>query len=107
MVSSDDYARAGVPMLPVVAGKQLCAWVILGHTLALSLIALIPAWYGMGALYFAGALIGGALFTWTSVDLVYRPDRTRALKNFFASLAQLCLLLGGAVADRALSGVLL
>jgi len=101
MVSSDDYERAGVPMLPVVAGKQLCAWVVLGHTLALSLIALVPAWYGMGALYFAGALIGGAVFTWTSAALVYRPDRIRALKNFFASLLQLCLLLGGAIADRA------
>ena len=101
MVSSDDYERAGVPMLPVVAGKQLCAWVILGHTLALSLIALVPAWYGMGALYFAGALIGGAVFTWTSAALVCRPDRIRALKNFFASLLQLCLLLGGAIADRA------
>lgn len=100
MVSSDDYARAEVPMLPVVAGKQLCAWVILGHTLVLSVIALIPAWYGMGALYLTGALIGGTLFTWTSIDLVYRPDRIRALKNFFASLLQLCLLLGGAVADR-------
>ncbi len=100
MVSSDDYARADVPMLPVVAGKQLCAWVILGHTVVLSVIALIPAWYGMGPLYLAGALIGGTLFTWTSIDLVYRPDRTRALKNFFASLLQLCLLLGGAVADR-------
>ena len=102
MVSSDDYARAGVPMLPVVAGKQLCAWVILGHTVALSLIALIPAWYGMGNLYLAGALIGGAIFTWTRIALVYQPDRPRALKNFFASLLQLCLLLGGAVADRAL-----
>ena len=100
MVSCDDYARADVPMLPVVAGKQLCAWVILGHTLVLSLIALIPAWYGMGLLYLAGALIGGTLFTWTSVNLVYRPDRTRALKNFVASLLQLCLLLGGAVADQ-------
>ncbi len=100
MVSSDDYARAEVPMLPVVAGKQLCAWVILGHTLVLSVIALIPAWYGMGPLYLAGAVIGGALFTWTSIGLVYRPDRTRALKNFLASLLQLCLLLGGAVADR-------
>lgn len=100
MVSSDDYARADVPMLPVVAGKQLCAWVILGHTLVLSVIALVPAWYGMGALYFAGALIGGMIFTWTSIALVCRPDRMRALKNFFASLLQLCLLLGGAVADR-------
>ena len=106
MVSSDDYARAGVPMLPVVAGPQLCAWVILAHTLALSLIALIPAWYGMGVWYLAGALVGGALFTWTSIALVIHPDRVRALKNFFASLLQLCLLLGGAVADRAFGSLI-
>lgn len=101
IVSSDDYARAGVPMLPVVAGKRLCAWVILGHTAVLSLLSLIPAWYGMGMIYFACALTGGAIFTATSVALVRHPDRTRALKNFFASLLQLCLLLGGAVLERA------
>jgi protoheme IX farnesyltransferase len=101
MVSSEDYRRAGVPMLPVVAGHRVCAWVILGHTLVLSILSLVPAWYGMGAIYFAGAALGGALFTWTSIVLVYRPDRSRALRNFFASLAQLCLLLGGAIADRA------
>lgn len=101
MVSSDDYERAGVPMLPVVAGHRLCAQVILAHTVALSVIALIPAWYGMGPVYFAGALAGGALFTWTSMALVLQPGRARALRNFFASLAQLSLLLGGAIADRA------
>ncbi len=106
MVSSDDYQRAGVPMLPVVFGQQLCAWVILAHTIALSLIALIPAWYGMGTIYLVGALSGGTLFTWTSIALVLRPDRVRALKNFFASLLQLCLLLGGAMVDRAIGTLL-
>lgn len=105
MVSSEDYERAGVPMLPVVAGNRLCAWVILAHTAALSLISLVPVFYGMGLVYFGGALIGGALFTWTSVALVRHPDRGHALKNFFASLLQLCLLLGAAIADRAI-GVL-
>ena len=106
MVSSEDYRRAGVPMLPVVVGPQVCAWVILGHTLALSLIALVPAWYGMGLIYLIGALLGGILFTWTSVALVIHPDRSRALKNFFASLLQLCLLLAGAMADRAFGPIL-
>ena len=101
MVSSADYARAGVPMLPVVAGHRFCAWVILGHTIALSAISLIPAWYGMGAIYFTGALIGGSIFTWTSIALVRNPSRERALKNFLASLLQLCLLLGGTIAERA------
>ncbi len=101
MFAGDDYARAKVPMLPVVVGDQLCAWVILAHTVALSLIALIPAWYGMGLIYLAGASIGGAIFTWRSIALVIRPERSQALRNFLASLLQLCLLLAAAIADRA------
>ncbi len=100
MVARDDYARAGVPMLPVVAGNQVCALAILAHTVSLSLLALVPAFYGMGWIYLAAALAGGAFFTWTSITLVMRPDRYHALRNFFASLAQLCLLLGGAMAER-------
>ena len=105
MVSSDDYASAGVPMLPLVVGKNICAWVILAHTVILSLVSLIPAWYGMGAIYLTGAAIGGAIFTWTSVALVRNPDRSHALRNFFASLLQLCLLLGGAIIEWALRGL--
>jgi protoheme IX farnesyltransferase len=101
MVASDDYARAGVPMLPVVTGDKVCAWVILAHTLTLSFIALLPAWYGMGMIYLAGAVAGGAIFTWTSVGLALRPTRKNALRNFLASLLQLCLLLAAAVVDRA------
>ncbi len=100
MVSSDDYARAEVPMLPLVVGQKTCAWVILAHTVTLSAIALIPAWYGMGTIYLIGAAGGGLVFTWTSIMLVRFPDRSHALKNFFASLLQLCLLLGGAIIDR-------
>ncbi len=101
MVASDDYERAGVPMLPVIAGDRFCAWVILGHTVVLSLAALVPAFYGMGAVYLAGAVVGGALFTLTSIRLVQCPSRRNALQNFFASLLQLCLLLGAAIAERA------
>jgi protoheme IX farnesyltransferase len=105
MVSSDDYARAGVPMLPVVIGQKRCAWVILAHTVALSLIALVPFLYGMGVIYLIGAVSGGAIFTWTSIALVLQPDRGKALKNFFASLLQLCLLLGGAITEWAIRGL--
>ncbi|MBL4732216.1 MAG: protoheme IX farnesyltransferase [Rhizobiaceae bacterium] len=105
MVSSDDYARANVPMLPLVVGKNVCAWVILAHTVVLSLVSLIPAFYGMGAIYLTGAAIGGAVFTWTSIALVRNPDKPHALRNFFASLLQLCLLLGGAITEWALRGL--
>ncbi|MCP4183800.1 MAG: protoheme IX farnesyltransferase [Hyphomicrobiales bacterium] len=104
IASNDDYSRAGVPMLPVVLGQSRCAWVVLAHTVALALIAFIPAFYGMGTIYLIGAVIGGSIFTWTSIALVRQPGRDTALKNFFASLLQLCLLLGGAITELVIRG---
>jgi heme o synthase len=94
-----DYAAAGVPMLPVVIGDGAAAWVILGHTIALSLLALVPFWFGMGWIYLTGALIGGGYFVWRSMRLVQRPCPATAMRNFAASLAQLTLLLSGAIVD--------
>jgi heme o synthase len=99
-----DYAAAGVPMLPVVIGDGAAAWVILGHTVMLSLLALVPFWYGMGWIYLAGAAAGGAWFTWRSVELVRRPCPPVAMRNFAASLVQLTLLLAGAIADSIVLG---
>lgn len=102
IVYREDYARANVPMLPVVIGNARASWVILAHTVALVGLSLIPVLYGCGWIYFAAALIGGAHFLNTSVKLVRRPGRDAARVNFHASLIQLCLLLGGAILDAAL-----
>jgi protoheme IX farnesyltransferase len=99
-----DYAAAGVPMLPVIIGDGAAAWVILGHTVLLSLLALAPFWYGMGWIYLASAAAGGAYFTWRSIELVRRPCPPVAMRNFAASLVQLTLLLAGAIADSLLLG---
>jgi protoheme IX farnesyltransferase len=99
-----DYAVAGVPMLPVVIGDAAAARVILGHTVALSLLALAPFWLGMGLIYLAAAAAGGLYFTWRSVELVRRPCPATAMRNFAASLLQLTLLLAGAIADSLLLG---
>jgi heme O synthase-like polyprenyltransferase len=45
------HPAAGVPILPVVIGDAVAARVSLGHTLALSLLALAPFWLGMGWLH--------------------------------------------------------
>lgn len=103
----DEYRNNAVPMLPALIGDAKCAWVILGHTIALSLISLVPAAYGMGWVYLAGALIGGFLFSATSIVLVLQPTKRRAIQNFLASLLQLLLLLSGAMLDRLLVGALL
>ena len=100
IASHDDYASAHVPMLPVVAGEAFSAKVILAHTLALVGVSVLPIFWSAGALYLLGAASGGAVFVWTSVRLAQQPSRKRAIQNFLASLLQLALLLGGAVADR-------
>ncbi len=100
IAAHDDYASAGVPMLPVVSGDALTAKIIFAHTAVLVALSLLPAFWSMGCIYLAGAAMGGALFVWTSIRLVQVPSRKRAIQNFLASLLQLVLLLSGTVADR-------
>jgi len=98
-VFREDYAAAGVPMLPVVVDARTAARIVLAHVLALVAISLVPVLYGLGAVYLAGALVGGAWFVATSLWFLREPSRERAMGNFRASLAQLTLLLVAAVAD--------
>lgn len=95
----DDYRRAGVPMLPVVAPAYAWTLAILTHTVALVAISLVPLWFGQGLLYGLGAGVGGAIFIWKSVALWRIQTKEAAMGNFFASLLQLALLVVGAALD--------
>jgi protoheme IX farnesyltransferase len=95
----DEYAAAGVPMLPVVVADATAAWIILAHTLVLVALSLVPAMFGLGWIYLLGAALGGARFLWTSIGLVRNPSPRMAMRNFHASLVQLTLLLSGAILD--------
>jgi protoheme IX farnesyltransferase len=107
MYYRQDYARAGVPMLPVVHGDRVSARMILAHTLALALLALLPLVWGAGLIYAVCAVIGGAYFVYRSMLLLRAPTPANALRCFFASLLQLSLLLAGTIVDGALAGRLL
>jgi protoheme IX farnesyltransferase len=98
-----DYAAAGVPMLPVVVGDARAARVILANTVLLVAASLAPAWCGMGGIYLAGAVLGGAYFLKKNVELVRQPDAATAMRCFHASLAQLSLLLTAAMVDAAIA----
>ncbi len=104
MALREQYAKAGVPMLPVVIGDAAAARVILWHTVALTLLSLVPGALGLGPVYMAGAFLGGAVFVRRSLALVADPGPKAAMANFHASLIQLSLLLIGAIADRWLVG---
>ena len=97
----DDYAAAGVPMLPVTAPDHIWTLAILLHTAALAGLSLVPLAFGLGPIYGVAAALGGGYFLWCSVRLYRSPTRSAATENFAASLIQLLLLLGGIIADGA------
>lgn len=99
VAGSKDYARAGVPMLPVVAPIQAWKTAILSYTVALVLVSLVPLLLGKGVIYAGGAGAGGAWFLWTSIALYRNPTPQAAIRNFLASLVQLGLLVTAVVLD--------
>ncbi len=100
----EDYAAAGVPMLPVVAGEARAARVVFASAVVLAAFSLVPIALGMGVIYAAGAAVGGALFVRAAWRLAREPGKANARASFHASLAQLSLLLVAAIADRLTCG---
>lgn len=98
----DDYAAAGVPMLPVVVGDARAARAIFAGAALLVAASFVPAAFGLGWIYAGCAAAGGLAFLWRCRDLVRRPGRASARAAFLASLAQLGGVLAGAMLDVAL-----
>ncbi len=99
IAKKQDYAKAGIPMLPVVIGNKSTAVVVMGNTLILVGISILPYFYGLSWLYLAGAVSGGSYFIYQNYKMILDPSPKIAMKSFFASLVQLVLLLAGAVLD--------
>jgi heme o synthase len=75
---------------------------VLAGSAMLFVASLVPAVLGMGWLYLAAALGGGAYLVGRSLQLALAPSRRAAMVNFHASLIQLTLLLSAAIVDAAL-----
>jgi protoheme IX farnesyltransferase len=99
IANQDEYAAAGIPMLPVVVGAQRAATIVFWSTVALALTAVLPIWFGAGLIYLLGALVGGVYFVFKAWQLSRNPSRKTAMASFFASLIQLTLLLIASIAD--------
>ncbi len=97
----DDYATAGVPMLPVLVGPCVTARAVLSNTIVLITVSVLPVFYGLGWLYLAGALLGGGYFLIRNLQLAADPAPRPAMASFYASLLHLALLLATAVLDAA------
>lgn len=95
----EDYAKAGVPMLPTVVPANTWTLAILAHTIALVAISFVPLWFGKGPIYGVGAAVGGAIFIARAWRLHRAPLGSAAMDTFFASLWQLTLLIVGVILD--------
>jgi protoheme IX farnesyltransferase len=103
LLMKDDYARAGVPMMPVVRGEAETRRQILLYTVLLYAVSQLPFCAGaFGAVYLAGSVTLGAVFIAGAVRLLRRPGRRAALRLYLYSLAYLALLFGVMVADARL-----
>jgi protoheme IX farnesyltransferase len=88
LLRTRDYAKAGVPMLPVVSGPDATRLQILIYSLILAPLGMVPAIIGLGGtLYAAAASVLGSLFVVLAIAC-YREregeEADRAAKNLFA-----------------------
>ena len=103
LLIKDDYARTGVPMLPVVRGEAETRRQIVIYSLVLLAVSLLPVIGGLfGALYLAVALLLGGAFCALALQLRARPGPATALRLYLYSLVYLALLFTAMAADRVL-----
>ncbi len=97
----DDYARAGVPMLPVTHGVAYTRWQVLFYTILLTLVTLLPAITGMsGLLYLGGAVVLDIGFLYYAIRLLNPPDELFAMKVFKYSIVYLMALFAFLLLDH-------
>ncbi|MFN7783798.1 MAG: heme o synthase [Lysobacterales bacterium] len=97
----DDYARAGVPMLPVTHGVEYTRVQVLLYTLLLIAATLLPWVTGMsGSFYLGGALVLNAVFLYYALRLLNPPSERFAMEVFNYSILYLMALFAFLLVDH-------
>jgi protoheme IX farnesyltransferase len=103
LLMKDDYAKAGVPMMPVVRGERETRRQIVLYSLLLYAVTQLPFCAGgFGGVYLVASIVLGAVFIGGAVRLHRRADRRSALWLYLYSLAYLAALFAAMVADTQL-----
>jgi len=98
---TEDFARAGLPMLPVTHGQRFTRLYVLLYTLVLFASALLPFAYGMsGWIYLAAALVLSGIFVAYAVRLYVGYSDALARRTFRYSIAYLALLFAALLVDH-------
>jgi heme o synthase len=103
LLMKDEYARVGVPMMPVVRGERETRRQIVLYTLLLYAVTQLPFCAGgFGGVYLAASMTLGIAFIAGALRLYRRADRRAALRLYLFSLLYLALLFGAMVLDAKL-----
>ncbi len=101
MYRRDDYARSGLPMLPVTHGPEITRFHIWLYTIALVATTMLPFAVKMsGLIYLASAGILGAIFLWYSWQIYRHYNDVLARKTFAYSIIYLSLLFLALLVDH-------
>ena len=102
----DDYAAAGIPMLPVVKGAAAAAHQIVVYSVIVVAVTLSLLFFeSMGVVYVVSAVVLGALFVWQATKLLRDASPQRAMKLFMFSNTYLALLFAAIAVDTLVRSV--
>jgi heme o synthase len=103
---SGDYEKAGIPMLPVVAGAAVTRRQIMLYALLMLPLTLLPWGMGFaGIVYGVGAALLSLVFIWGAVRILVAKTDAAARWMFRYSIVYLALIFALLVADKALQGI--
>ena len=101
MYRRDDYAKSGLPMLPITHGLEFTRFHIWLYTIALFATTMLPYAVQMsGIIYLVSAVILGAMFLWYAWRIYRHYDDMLARKTFTFSIIYLSLLFAALLVDH-------
>lgn len=100
LMLKDDYARAKIPMLPVVVGiRETKKSILLYTVLLLALTSMFYATGAVGLIYLATSAVAGGLFIYYGLRLMKNPDIEGAKGLYLYSLLYLAIMFTGIIVD--------
>ena len=101
LMRKKEYAAAGVPMLPVVAGERETHRQIVIYSVLMILVSALPVFLLMlGPVYLVISLVLNGVFLWDAVEIYRRPTNQKIWRLYKYSLLYLALLFIGMGVDR-------
>ncbi len=98
----EDYAKVGIPMLPVTHGEDFTRLNILLYTILMLVVTIVPYLIGMsGLIYLVAAVGSGAYFLYYAIEMMRRKDDpVLPMRTFKYSITYLAILFGALLVDH-------